>query len=149
MKCIIIKRTGGKVYRITPFFGVSIQKVIDRDLPEIVKTKGDIPDVTDYVIIDISALPDRYFREAWVLKNNTCELYIPKCRSVHIKNIRKRRDAKWKNFDRRYLSAQRDNKSLTDLNVERATLKNAPSDAKILIDSATTPGAIKEVFKTF
>jgi hypothetical protein len=106
----------------------------------------DLPAGVSYRITDSSNLPsDTEFRAAWTDANpgETVDVDMPKARTIQMDRIRKARDAKWEDFDSRYLAAQRDGADLSALDSERQSLKDIPNNAQAAVDSASDVIALK------
>jgi len=108
-----------------------------------------VPDGVPYRITNISKLPsDREFRDCWTddNKGDTVGIDIHKAKVLQISRIRNERNKKWKDFDQRYLIAERDGLDLMDLKAERKTLQNIPNKSQTKLTAASTVEDIKAVF---
>ena len=74
MKNVIIYSTSGEVSIMTP--APSWTGSLDEPAVK------DIPDSAQYAIVDESALPDRYFREAWRFENGQAVIDIEAAKEV-------------------------------------------------------------------
>jgi hypothetical protein len=109
----------------------------------------DVPEGIAYRITDISNIPStREFRNAWTDANpgDTVDVDMNKAKTIQADKIRTARDAKWDDFDKRYVMAQRNGDDLTALDVERQMLRDIPNNAQVDIDAAANPDVLKAVW---
>ena len=86
-------------------------------------------------------------RSAWTddYASDTVDIDMAKAKVSRADTIRKDRDKKWEDFDKRYVIAQRDGQDMMALETERLALKNAPKVAETLLTSATTAEDIRAI----
>lgn len=82
------------------------------------------------VTVDPNALPDD----------------MAAARATQLTRIRAARNAKWLDFDRRYMVAQRDGADMTALDAERQALKDAPESVATALESAATAADVATVW---
>lgn len=122
-----------------------------RDLTEEIQARElrEEPDLINHGIFNEETFPDpTLFKEVWVLVDGVIKVDMPKARIIQENKIRAARDIKWKDFDERYTTAQRDGLDLTVLQTERQMLKDIPNNAQSSIDIAITPEILKAIWPT-
>jgi len=129
MKVIAFTELDGSVTYVTP-----VDKT--KTLAEVVAKS--VPDGIEYKIIEAADLPqDRYFRNAWCIEGGKVVVDMPKARDVHMKEIRKKRDAKIKVLDIETMKG-------LDVQAEKQVLRDLP--AKIDLTTAETPEDLKAIW---
>jgi len=146
MEKIIIKRADGGTSILQPSskHDFTLDAAAQRDVDEWDRTSPS-PAVSWRRTSSDNVPTDKEFRNAWTDDNpgETVDVDISKAKVIQTDRIRASRDAKWPDFDKRYLIAEHDSADLTTLNTERQTLKDIPNNAQIDIDSATDVAALK------
>lgn len=140
MKFYAIKNKDGSVY---------IMHILDGSDPskEIAKWGRSYSQAVDsFREIQITDLPNSNFRDAWTDDGDELKVDMAKARELQLARIRASRDAKWADFDRRYMVAQRDGLDLSALNSERQMLKDAPESVEGSIASADTPEELSDIW---
>jgi len=110
-----------------------------------------VPEGVAYRITDKTNVPtDRSFRNAWTddAPGETVGVDMDKAKVIQADRIRKSRDAKWPEYDGRYVASQRKNLDLTSLDLEGEMLRNIPNKAQDNIDSAENITELKSAWPT-
>ena len=105
-----------------------------------------VPSGVSHRITDKSNIPsDREFRDDWTDANpgDTVDVDLAKAKVTQMDRIRAARDAKWSEFDQRYIAAERNGDDLSALNTERQTLRDIPNNAQTNVDAANDVNALK------
>lgn len=155
-KKVIISLDSGSVEIATMDLNWKMKQIADSSKPKITDFETALEEYRLVVdpsgmrsrITNTSNLPtDRTFRDAWTddLPGDQIDVDMPKARIIHEDLIRRMRDKKWDDFDKRYVEAERDSKPMSDLKAERSVLKDIPQNAQPAIDAATTPDILKEI----
>lgn len=80
--------------------------------------------------------PDRLFRDAWSLDAGTVKVNMPKARKIHMDRIRRARDKRLAELDKR--------KYGTEYDGERQALRDLPQTMNL--ETATTPEELKAIW---
>jgi len=85
-------------------------------------------------LVDINNVRHDYI-SAYSIKNNQAIIDLEKARELKVEIIRKSRDEKFIDFDKRYNIALKDEVDMDILKQERQKLKDAPQNAEVYLDS--------------
>ena len=97
----------------------------------------------NYAIVDSSAIPtDRFFRAAWVLRNNTLEIDLAKAKEIGQQRRRAARDAEFKPLDD-VIAKQIPGIDLAAAEAGRALIRKKYEAMQTAINDAKTPDEIK------
>lgn len=97
----------------------------------------------NYAIVDSSAIPsDRFFRAAWVLRNNTLEIDLAKAKEIGQQRRRAARDAEFKPLDD-VIAKQIPGIDLDAAEAGRALIRKKYEAMQVAINDAKTPDEIK------
>lgn len=133
MKRIIYTNNEGGVSVIHPTGELSIEEVAAKDVPEGVA----------YEIVEDDAIPsDRFFRAAWVLRNNTLEIDLAKAKEIGQQRRRAARDAEFKPLDD-VIAKQIPGIDLDAAEAGRALIRKKYEAMQAAINDAKTPDEIK------
>ena len=102
MDNIVYKRADGGVSVITPAPKETLEKALgkmtEQEYIDHVYSRSIPQDAKE--IFETTSFPnDKYFRDAWTIKNKQIDVDMPKARIIHMDRIRKDRDKKLKELD--------------------------------------------------
>jgi hypothetical protein len=98
----------------------------------------DVPEGVQHAVVDSASLPqDRYFRKAWRFDGAGVAVDMPQARTVHMDNIRSKRDEKLKELDIEQLKG-------VDVSAQKQVLRDIPQTFDLT--GAATPDELKTLW---